>query len=501
LDAGTRERLSGAALREAGWSEPAASAYAATYFDDAERSFAKRRLAVRIETVGGARFEVVERLSRDHSWLGRRRTWRKRTRRDRPTLAGHGGDDLESLLPDGCPAAELAPAFAIGVDRIASVSKPKRGVALGLTIDAGRMSAGRRGRPLVELTLALARGAPADLIEAALGLHRAVAPLVLEPDEVCVRGLRLAAGSDPAPYRARPLVLEPGWTAEEACKAILSGGLTQVLANQACALLGRDIEGLHQLRVGIRRIRTAFAVLRPLLPRRRRSRFRDGMRMLGDATGEAREWDVLLDELIRPALADAPRRRGLAALARAAERRRSRAYAHLRRTLAAPEHTDLMLRFMAWLEEPWAETAKPRLRRELARMMALHAGPILRAEDHRLHRLGDGLDPADAERLHRVRLAAKRVRYTTESLVSLVPERAAAAYLEVLKDVQEHFGASNDAAFAYDRLVGLRVPGAAKLARELVARGPSARMAADLREVWARFAATTPLHVAMGYDP
>ncbi|MSP82752.1 MAG: CHAD domain-containing protein [Alphaproteobacteria bacterium] len=122
-------------------------------------------------------------------------------------------------------------------------------------------------------------------------------------------------------------------------------------------------------------------------------------------------------------------------------------------------------------------------------------------EGRRIRRLGKSFDPGDAERLHRIRLAAKRARYTTEFLVSLAPAKGAKDYLAALKQVQECFGASNDATFAEQRLATLKPPGAKDLARSLLERRANAIGADQLHASWSAFAATTPLHVAMGYEP
>lgn len=61
-------------------------------------------------------------------------------------------------------------------------------------------------------------------------------------------------------------------------------------------------EGIHQMRVGVRRLRAILSVFAPLLKNGQSSRFSDELRWLGDTLGRARNLDVFVDGLIAPAI-------------------------------------------------------------------------------------------------------------------------------------------------------------------------------------------------------
>ena len=82
------------------------------------------------------------------------------------------------------------------------------------------------------------------------------------------RGDRLARGETAGPpVKAKPPVLNRGMTGTEIFRAVLRACLDQVLANATEVGEGhRTAESIHQLRVGIRRARTAWRELAPLGP-------------------------------------------------------------------------------------------------------------------------------------------------------------------------------------------------------------------------------------------
>jgi CHAD domain-containing protein len=72
---------------------------------------------------------------------------------------------------------------------------------------------------------------------------------------------------------------------------------------------------------------------------------------------------------------------------------------------------------------------------------------MLRAEK-RMHWLADGLDNADAAHRHRLRIAAKRLRYAVEFFRSLFEHKAARHYAAALAQLQDVLGKLNDCATA-----------------------------------------------------
>ncbi|HEX9003202.1 MAG TPA: CHAD domain-containing protein [Blastocatellia bacterium] len=77
-----------------------------------------------------------------------------------------------------------------------------------------------------------------------------------------------------------------------------------ILRHEADALSG-DIEAIHDMRVGIRRLRVAIGNFSVCLSREQRNRLRTSLKNLADALGGVRDLDVMVDAL-RSKLASRP---------------------------------------------------------------------------------------------------------------------------------------------------------------------------------------------------
>jgi triphosphatase len=78
--------------------------------------------------------------------------------------------------------------------------------------------------------------------------------------------------------------------------------LDDLLVNQPAVLRGEETEGVHEMRVGIRRLRSLLVLFEPFLERHAAERFADELRRLGRVLGSPRDWDVFLDESLPAAI-------------------------------------------------------------------------------------------------------------------------------------------------------------------------------------------------------
>ena len=84
----------------------------------------------------------------------------------------------------------------------------------------------------------------------------------------------------------------------------------QIAANMAVVADSAALEGPHQLRVGLRRLRTAFAVFGPSLGEASMKPLSEAAQRLGQVVGELRDADVLMSEVVAGAARSRPRRGG-----------------------------------------------------------------------------------------------------------------------------------------------------------------------------------------------
>lgn len=384
-------------------------------------------------------------------------------------VRGEWEDAVAGPLPDPQAAqtarflsAEIAervrPVFRSEIGRTTIELTPDADTRVEAAIDRGRIVAiERRGsEPVSEIELELKSGSPAALYDLALDLL-AVAPLRLERRSKSERGYRLAAGSEAAAeaVHAEPIELGPGLTGDEALRRIGLGCLEQILRNEPAVAAG-DPEGIHQMRVGVRRLRAILSAFGKMLPDEQRRWASAELHWLADALGAARNLDVFEQELIAPAREALDHADGLDALTNAAERRRQTAYAAARRALRTTRHTSLMLRLLRWFDGcGWRHSGAAD---DLGQPIDALAARVLDRCRQTAQRRSRGFAEQSAEQRHRLRIALKKLRYATEVLGDLYQPDEAEQFTKRLKRLQDDLGEANDLRVAHDLVTSLAKP-------------------------------------------
>jgi CHAD domain-containing protein len=264
--------------------------------------------------------------------------------------------------------------------------------------------------PVCELELELRAGAPQALLDAArrhalrLGLWLDLRSKA-ELGDLLARGLAMAA-----PQQAAPVALRRGIGAAEGLHAVLLGCLPQILRNASQIAAGQSTpEHLHQLRVGLRRLRSALALFDGL----------DGLQSLQDSLSAVEaETESWFDRL--GAVRDAEVRAGLfaaeldeawqrqfpGAATPATKPQDPAALIALLRDRGVQQLLLALVGLVTGLSALAAAPEPPRLRPQLRRRLRRWLEPI-QATDPALHELGE------AQR-HRLRRRIKRLRYALE---------------------------------------------------------------------------------------
>ncbi len=342
----------------------------------------------------------------------------------------------------------LIPLFRTEIARRTIALSPAPGTRIEAAIDRGRVCAPARdvsepiSEPISEIELELKSGPSAALYDVALGLL-AVAPVRLERRSKAERGYRLeAAEAAPATsVHAAAVDLDPWLSGDDGLRRIGVACLDQIMRNEAAVLAGVP-EGIHQMRVAVRRLRAILAAFGRMLPADQRRSASEGLRWLADALGPARNLDVFETALIAPALNALAEPGGIAALTVAAERRRKAAYAKAAKEIRSIRYTALLLRLLCWFEcRGWRDsTASHDLRRPIAAL----ASRILDRRRRVAARRGKGFAEQSAPERHRLRIALKKLRYATEMLAPLYDAAEVRRFMRPLKRLQDDLGEAND---------------------------------------------------------
>ncbi len=402
------------------------------YFDTADRMLAAAGMSLRIRQIGERRVQTIKAPGSGAAGLYARREWEMAVESDVPVI--DDATPLHALLDE--EAGALTRVFEADVAR--RIWDFRDGdTVIEVVLDRGTISAGDRQTAVCEMELELRSGPPRALFDLARKLD-AAAPARLgvltksERGELLTQALR-------GVVKAGPVPLEPEITAAEAFQAIVQGCIKHFRLNEDLIFPARSGEALHQARVALRRMRSAFSIFKPLLGADDARGLRDRLRELAAELGHARDLDVLLQRAQPGALRDRIRAEREAAYDRAEE------------VLASEATRRLMLDLVEWVHAgPWLEEAETEEDRDLpARVFA--AG-VLNRFRRKVKKGGRDLKTIDDEARHELRKDAKKLRYAAEFFVPLFDGKGEKSlqkeFMAALEDVQDHLGALNDLATA-----------------------------------------------------
>ncbi len=498
---------------------------------------ALKRGRARTETLSTTYFDTDDgRLARDDIALRLRRSgrdWRQTVKGPAQDDAGGGlaaRAEYEWALAPGprMPALDLAAVAATPLGKRVARAAGKAGFGARFTthfrrttiplafpdrtqallcIDVGEVrgpAPPRRRRAFCEVEIELETGDPLRLFELALALVDAF-PLVVEARSKAARGHALVTGAAARPATAEDVELPEGGDAAAALAAIVRNCLRQIGANADGLLVDDDPEWIHQMRVGVRRLRSCLALARRLVPPAALGHVEDDLRWIAAALGPARDLDVFVHETL-PAMRQASRRAAegaaavadfepaLAAMAEHACARRDAARRDAREAVASKRMSRLLLAGGALAATPGLGTSAGSAEAAaLGQPAAAFAATILGRRHRRFARRVAGLAGMPPAERHRTRILAKRLRYATEFFAPLFPGRRTRAYRKALADLQAVLGALNDATVAAALAAELgdpASPGAALFAGWAAARGDGT--ARSLERACRAFAGANP---------
>ncbi len=243
--------------------------------------------------------------------------------------------------------------------------------------------------------------------------------------------------------------LDRGDSMGQAAVKILDFHFQRMLRHEAGTRLGEDVEALHDMRVSTRRMRAALRVFEAAVGPEAHAFLRKGMRRTGRALGPVRDLDVFRQTTwtYRESLPE-EQRGGLEEFLQVLEARREEARARMTAFLDGPKYARFkagMDRFLTgdgWQGAPAsrecvADVVPGAVEERLSAVLAFDQEVAVP-------------DPPP-ERLHALRIACKRLRYTLEFFQEVLGPQTRSLIKEVVS-LQDHLGLVQDAVVAGDIL-------------------------------------------------
>lgn len=457
------------------------------YYDSPDAALKAHGIFLRVRADGRSFVQTVK-TAGEGGLLARRGEWEWPLKGPEPDLALALETGLKPLAKR-LRRNDLRQVFLSDMTRRIALVRDADSV-LELALDRGEVRAGRRHEAVCELEIEIKAGGAEPLF----ALARALAALPgvgVGHVTKAARGFALAAGKPPRAVKAAPVALDQAMTPQHAAAAIVDACAAQAAANVPAVARRRLPEGVHQLRVALRRLRAALAVFKDVLPGEARRALRTEAGWLAGLLGPARDLDVITADTLKAAAPPPTMADDMRALGRALAAARRTAWTEAVAAAASPRTTALLIDLA---QAAWTLRATPP--EEAASLADFAAAQLERRFEAVLAAAGE-IDTLDVEARHELRLALKKLRYAADFFAGLYPRKAAKKGLKVLAALQEALGGFNDAA-SVDAILARVVAAAPSVRRPALERaalfvsGWAAHRGAlawqEARRCWAAFA-------------
>ena len=295
------------------------SKLAAVYYDTPKDRLARSGMSLRVRQEGDIRLQTVK--AEANGGLVDRGEWEAPTSTGTLDAKALRRTPVKKLLNGR--AGKLIPKVETHVQR-SRWDLAVDGAEIELVVDEGEVLAGRERRDLSEVELELKAGPKEALFRVARSLTDDV-PLRLGVESKYQQGQALLRSSPGEVHRAEPIRFPRDITAGDALRAIVHSCLRHYRLNEPLLLEARSAAALHQCRLSLRRLRSAFSLFSGVLQDGGSQAIRRSIKEVAAEFGRARNLDVFLQANEAEGGMEIDR----ADLTRMAQKQRERAYDRL----------------------------------------------------------------------------------------------------------------------------------------------------------------------------
>jgi triphosphatase len=419
--------------------QPAKHKYlVSTYFDTPKQMLRQNGISLRVRQSGKKRVQTIKTTSDGVSF--RRGEWERKVDSDQPDLDAARGTALHPLVSKKL-RRDLQPIFATHVHRTFLPLRPRNGSRIELALDEGQVRAGPKSTPLAEVELELKKGGVADLFKVARRVAELV-PAKLALKSKSEQGYDLVADQPARCVAAPKISFARDASVAEAFQAIASSVWWHLTANEPAVQAG-DAEGVHQMRVGVRRLRAAMSIFTELLDGKQTDQIKRDLKWLAAKLGSVRDLDVFLKARVEQLNRAEPAIPGLPELVSEIVDRRAFAAEQAKDAIGTARYRFLIFNILEWIENgDWLKKSSrggKRIRPFAADLFARRSKKASKKSRH-IARL-------DPHRRHKLRIAMKKLRYAVYFFEGLFDRpKPLSRYRDCLKSLQDDLGALNDIA-------------------------------------------------------
>src|SRR5674476_1703673 len=385
------------------------------YFDSDDRFMRDHGLTLRVRHIGDKFVQTIKTSNQDSNCF-ERSEWEQAIEGDQPDLTHVMDTALGPILTDDVRNT-LKPVFETRIERTAYHLNGNE-TDIVMAVDEGQIVAIDSSCPVSEIELELKRGNPTELFKIARAISDIV-PAQLDVKSKSERGYELIEKTPVAAERACDPELSAGMSAGRAFTLIGRACLRQLVANEP-ATKRRDAEGLHQMRVALRRLRAGISLFSDMLRDDRIDTIKSELRWLAREFGPARDLDTLFIEVLKPLRKQHANEPGFVSISKMFARKRLKSHRQAQEAVQSARFRALVLDTAEWVEAgPWSMSEDPLMRARREMPIEIYAAEQLSRRRKRIRRRGAKMGELNPEQLHRLRIQIKKTRYAAEFFSSV----------------------------------------------------------------------------------
>lgn len=409
------------------------------YYDTTDLRLLDAGISLRLRSLSGRWIQSIKAVGSSTAGLHQRSEWECVVANSHPDFTVILDPTLAKLFADQKLCNALKPIFHTKVQRTEWQLDFGSGDRIELALDIGQLVVGENHEPISEIELELKGGKKARLFDLALELQQ-VMPLWLKNDSKAQNGYAYYRSSPLKAFKSSPVKLKRNAKASSAFKEIIWECINHLQKNQDMVLYGSDVEGAHQMRVALRRLRSAFSLFIKIIGEENTDVLKSELGWLNSILGEARDLDVFITQTVPPIIAQFESHMGLLKLDQKARIAKDEAYKEVREALLSQRYQVFLLTLAAWLENDRHGSLNDSKEIKVFDI----ANTMLNKRYKQLRQKGKGIVVMNAEERHATRISAKKLRYAVEFFTTLYSSKKSSAFVRKLSQLQDCLGVLND---------------------------------------------------------
>lgn len=244
-------------------------------------------------------------------------------------------------------------------------------------------------------------------------------------------------------------------SASQALACILRHNFDYLSSWEQAARDWENIEGVHQIRVAVRRMRSALNLFRDAVPKDVSAHWNEELRWIGGQLGRARDLDVFISEGLA-AVSEALILPGQEQLRTLAETRRAQVYEQQVRPMLDSERWErFCTEFPEWTDQrAWEQASiKKKQAKRLASSVSAYSRRLLDKQERRVLAAGTHVERSNQVEMHQLRIECKKLRYAAEFFRPIF--NGMDDFILHMKGIQDLLGVMNDVSVTRELLEDL----------------------------------------------